>query len=193
MISQEKLSQYLAEKLDAGHPMTFGLIRINESNTPILQLERHIYPIIHFQIFLADQNRNILIQEADLPPDYQLMMDRSADKAAQARLALIRKQKGIIAASGDNSPIYGSVFVITSAKKGPNEFPFAVSAVFGIREGHQVSSILCDSSEELISYWAVQNNLFEKGELFCVHNQSQPQAAYYAQYPQPDHPRLIMG
>ena len=111
---------------------------------------------------IADQSGTVLIRGAELPPECRLLLDNHGEGPAYARLALTQGANDVITISGDTSPIRGSVLVITDVEE-PEQSAVAISAVFGIEDNRQVSSILWDTSSELITLWVLQVKLLEKG------------------------------
>lgn len=170
---QEKMLHDMTDRLSSFCPGSFGITGFRGSGSPALFTERCVYPVAHMNLYIADQTGLVLIHGADLPSESQLLLDNRGEDPAHARLALTRGEKEIIALSGE-SPIQSSVLVI--AGTGANEQPaFAISAIFGIEDARQTSSILWDTSSDLITHWLLQSKLLGKGDLSYASKQCQPQ------------------
>lgn len=173
---QEKMLRDMTGRLRSFHPGSLGITEFKGSGSLALFTERRVYPIVHMSLYITNQSGLVLIHGTELPPESQLLLDNHGEDPARARLALTRGEKEIIALSGE-SPIQGFVMVI--ADTGANEQPaVAISAVFGIEDNRQTSSILWDMSDELIRHWTLQSKLLGKGDLFYAAKQCQPQPGF---------------
>lgn len=162
MSNQEKVLRSMAERVYSFYPGSFGITEFSDIGSIALLTERCVYPIAHMSLYIADQSGTVLICGAELPHGCRLLLDDHGEDPAYARLALTWGASDIIAISGDTSPIQGSVLVITDVE-GSEQSAIAISAVFGIEDNRQVSSILWDTSSELITHWVLQDKLLEKG------------------------------
>lgn len=181
MSNQEKTLRSMAERAGSFCPGSFGIAEFSGSSSFALFTEKCVYPIAHMSLNIVDQNGTVLIHGTELPPGYRLLLDDHGEDPARARLALTQGTKKIITVSGDLSPIQGSVLVI--ADVGETEpSAYAISAVFGIEDNRQMSSILWDMSNELIRHWALQSKLLGKGDLPYASKQHQPQPGSSEEY-----------
>lgn len=174
MNTQEKTLRSMTERVYSFCPGSFGITEFSDIGSIALFTERCVYPIAHMSLYIADQSGTVLIRGAELPPRCRLLLDDHGEDPAYARLALTWGASDIIAISGDTSPIQGSVLVITDVE-GSEQSAVAISAVFGIEDNRQVSSILWDTSSELITHWVLQDKLLEKEVSSYAHKQYQPQ------------------
>lgn len=176
MSTQEKTLRSMTDRLKAFCPGTFWVAKPGESDKPALCTERCIYPIKYMSLSIADQAGATLFHDTGLPPECRLLLDDHGEEPAFARMALFRGGNDIIAVSGDASPIRGSVLIIADSG-GIEQHVFAISALFDVEDGRQVSSILWDTSSVLITHWMLQNKLLRKEGIRYAPEQYQPQSA----------------
>lgn len=175
MSNQEKAFRSMTDRLSSFCPGSFGITEFGESSSPALLTKRRVYSITYMNLFIADRNGTVLIHGTELPPGCRLLLDDHGEDPAYARLAMTRGANDVIAISGDTSPIQGSVLVLADVE-GTEQSTVAISALFDIVGDRQASSILWDTSNELITHWMLQNRLFDKGGSFHAQEQCQPQA-----------------
>lgn len=162
MLTQEKTFHSIVERVSSFCPGSFGITEFSGSGSPALFTERRVYPIAHMSLSIKDQGGKVLLQGVELPPGHRLLLDDHGDAPASARLAFTQGPRSVVFTSGDVSPIQGSVLIIADLGE-TDPTAFAISAIFEVEDDHQVSSILWDTSSELIMHWTLQSKLLEKG------------------------------